>query len=62
MLAPDEFASLLEIGDTRENTPAPAIPAEHRARPVVLGYLADIAGGLRMTTLGRIRIYAVKLA
>src|SRR5450631_4782579 len=51
-----EFASLLTVGNTRFNAPVPAIPAEHSDRLIALGYLADIAGRLRMTTPGRIRI------
>jgi hypothetical protein len=53
-----EFASLLAVGNTRVSDPAPAIPAEHSARLIALGYMADLEGRLRMTTPGRIRIAA----
>ena len=53
-----EFASLLVVGNVRPNDPAPTIPAEHSARLVALGYIADLEGKLRMTTPGRIRIAA----
>ena len=62
MLSPEEFASLLTIGNTPVNSPAPAIPAEHSARLIALGYALDLAGRLRMTTPGRYRIYAGQLA
>jgi hypothetical protein len=58
MLSPEEFASLLLVGNTPVNGSAPAIPAAHSARLIALGYMADIAGRLRMTTPGRFRIYA----
>jgi len=62
-LTPEEFASLLTVGSTSAVTSPPAvIPAEHRDRLIALGYMADIAGRLRMTTPGRIRIYAGQLA
>jgi hypothetical protein len=63
MLTPEEFASLLAVGNTSAVTCPPAvIPAEHRARLIALGYIADIEGRLRMTTQGIIRIYAGQLA
>jgi hypothetical protein len=62
MLTTEEFASLLSVGNARVNDWAPAIPAAHSARLITLGYLVDIAGRLRMTTPGRIRIYAGQLA
>ena len=63
MLTPEEFASLLTVGNTSAVTSPPAvIPAEHRDRLIALGYMADISGRLRMTTPGRIRIYAGQLA
>jgi hypothetical protein len=63
MLSPDEFASLLLVGNTPAVTRPPAvIPAEHSARLIALGYMVDIDGRLRMTTPGRIRIYAGQLA
>jgi hypothetical protein len=58
MLSPEEFASLLTVGNTRVNDSAPAIPAEHSARLIALGYVADLADRLRMTTPGRIRLAA----
>jgi hypothetical protein len=62
ILSPEEFASLLLVGNTPVNGPAPAIPAAHSARLIELGYMADIAGRLRMTTPGRFRIYAGQIA
>ena len=62
MLTTEEFASLLTVGNARVNDLAPAIPAAHRARLIALGYMVDLAGKLRMTTPGRIRIYAGQLA
>jgi hypothetical protein len=61
-LTREEFASLLKIGETHIHAPAPTIPAEHSARLIALGYMADLEGRLRMTTPGRIRIYAGQLA
>ena len=58
MLSPEEFASLLTVGNTPVNSPVPAIPAEHRAQLIALGYVVDLAGRLRMTTAGRYRMYA----
>ena len=59
MLSHEEFASLRLVGDTPAvNGPPTVIPPAHRARLIALGYLADIAGRLRMTTPGRIRIAA----
>jgi hypothetical protein len=59
MLTPEEFASLLTVGNTPAvNCPPEVIPAEHSARLIALGYMVDLAGRLRMTTPGRIRIYA----
>jgi hypothetical protein len=62
MLTDDEFVSLLTVGNAPVNGSAPAIPAEHSARLIALGYIADIAGRLRMTTPGRYRIYAGQIA
>jgi hypothetical protein len=63
MLTPEEFASLLTVGNTPAvNCPPEVIPAEHSARLIALGYMVDLAGRLRMTTPGRIRIYAGQLA
>jgi hypothetical protein len=61
-LSHEEFASLLTVGNVRVNSAAPEIPAQHSARLVALGYMVDLAGRLRMTTPGRIRIYAGQLA
>ena len=61
-LTTEEFASLLAVGNTGVNGPAPAIPAEHAALLMTLGYMVDLEGRLRMTTAGRIRIYAGQLA
>jgi len=41
---------------------APVIPAEHSARLIALGYMVYLASRLRMTTPGRVRIYAGQLA
>ena len=62
LLSPEEFASLLTIGNTPVISPAPAIPAENSARLIALGYVVDLAGRLRMTTAGRYRLYARQLA
>jgi hypothetical protein len=63
MLTSEEFASLLIVGNLCAVTNPPAvIPAEHSAKLIGLGYMADIQGRLRMTTPGRIRIYAGQLA
>ncbi|MBR1211268.1 hypothetical protein [Bradyrhizobium sp. JYMT SZCCT0180] len=61
LLNPDEFDSLLAVGKTPINRCAPAIPAAHSARLIALGYMVDLEGRLRMTTPGRIRIYAGQL-
>jgi hypothetical protein len=54
---PEEFASLLTVGNTCAVREPPAvIPAEHSARLIELGYIPDLAGRLRMTTAGRSRI------
>jgi hypothetical protein len=63
ILTPEEFSSLLLVGNTSAMTRLSAvIPAEHSARLIALGYMVDIEGRLRMTTPGRIRIYAGQLA
>jgi hypothetical protein len=57
MLTREEFASLLLVGNTSAVSDPPAvIPAEHSARLIALGYMVDLAGRLRMTTPGRLRI------
>jgi hypothetical protein len=59
ILTREEFFSLLTVGNTCAVTDPPAmIPAEHSARLIALGYMADIAGRIRMTTIGRRRIAA----
>jgi hypothetical protein len=59
MLTREEFASLLLVGNTcAVLDPPAAIPAEHSAKLIMLGYIADLAGRLRMTTAGRLRIAA----
>src|SRR5271169_5109518 len=59
ILTPEEFASLVTVANTCAVTRRPAaIPAEHSARLIALGYIVDIAGRLRMTTPGRQRIAA----
>jgi hypothetical protein len=52
-LTAEEFASLCVVGNTPVNSRAPVIPVEHSARLIALGYMADIADRLRMTTPGR---------
>jgi hypothetical protein len=57
ILTREEFTSLLTVGNTSAVSDPPAvIPAEHSARLIALGYMADMAGRLRMTTTGRARI------
>jgi hypothetical protein len=56
-LTRDEFASLVVVGNTCAVLEPPAtIPVEHSARLIALGYMADVADRLRMTTPGRTRI------
>jgi hypothetical protein len=56
-LTREEFASLLNIANTSAVLEPPAvIPAEHSVRLIGLGYMADLAGRLRMTIDGRYRI------
>jgi hypothetical protein len=58
-LTRDEFASLLTVGKTCAVLEPPAvIPAEHSARLIGLGYMADLSGRLRMTSPGRRRLAA----
>ena len=60
-LTREEFASLLKVANTSAVLDPPAvIPAEHSARLIELGYMADLAGRLRMTTAGRYRITAAE--
>jgi hypothetical protein len=57
MLSSEEFASLLKVANTNAVLEPPAvIPAEHSARLIEIGYMADLDGRLRMTTVGRYRI------
>jgi hypothetical protein len=57
MLTREEVASLLIVGNTCAVLEPPAvIPVEHSARLIALGYMVDLAGRLRMTTPGRLRI------
>jgi hypothetical protein len=59
MLTPEEFASLLTVGNTFAATDPPAvIPAEHSAKLMALGHMVHLMGRLRMTTTGRQRIAA----
>ena len=58
MLTQEEFASLLLVGTPSVYGSPTAIPPEHSARLIALGYMADIQGRLRMTTPGRIRLAA----
>ena len=58
LLTREEFASLLTVGSCSVIDPTAAIPAQHGARLIGLGYMVDIAGRLRMTTPGRQRIAA----
>ena len=58
MLTTEEFASLVIVGNAPANSSAPVIPRAHSARLIALGYMADLAGRLRMTTPGRMRINA----
>jgi hypothetical protein len=54
ILTRKEFASLLLVGNTSAVLAPPAIiPAEHSAKLIALGYMADLSGRLRMTTPGR---------
>jgi hypothetical protein len=62
ILTPEEFASLLLVGNSSALFRPPVVPAEHGDRLISLGYMVDIGGRLRMTTPGRIRIYAGQLA
>lgn len=61
-LTREEFASLLTVGNAFVRSSPPAIPAEHSARLIALGYMVHVEGRLRITTPGRIRIYAGQLA
>jgi hypothetical protein len=58
LLTSEEFSSLVLVGNTLPSHPPALVPAEHSARLIALGYMTDLAGRLRMTTPGRIRIAA----
>jgi hypothetical protein len=57
-LTAEEFASLFVVGNVPPNGRAPIIPGAHRDRLIALGYMVFLSGRLRMTTNGRVRIYA----
>jgi hypothetical protein len=60
-LTSEELASLLKVGNTCAVREPPAIiPAEHSTRLIQLGYMAHMAGRLRMTATGRYRIVAAE--
>ena len=61
-LTAEEFASLLVVGNVPPNGRAPIIPPAHSDRLIALGYMVFLSGRLRMTTNGRVRIYAGQLA
>jgi hypothetical protein len=59
ILTREEFASLLTVGNTcAVLEPPAAIPADHSASLIRLGYMVNLSGRLRMTSLGRSRIKA----
>jgi hypothetical protein len=58
MLTREEFASLLTVGRCTVFEPPAVIPVKHSGRLIALGYIADIADRLRMTTPGGRRIDA----
>lgn len=59
MLTPEEFASLLKVGNSLPvRDPPVVIPSEHSARLIELGYMVQLDGRLRMTSPGRVRMYA----
>jgi hypothetical protein len=53
MLTHEEFGSLLAVGRAPVNSRPAVILPDHSARLIALGYMADIAGRLRLTTPGR---------
>jgi hypothetical protein len=57
-LSEHEFASLLKVGNTAVNGSPAAIPTEHSARLIRLGYMMDLAGRLRLAGPSRVRIAA----
>jgi hypothetical protein len=52
-LTHEEFASLQHCAKGLMHH---AIPAEHKARLIQLGYIQELSGGLRLTNAGRLRI------
>ena len=61
-LSPQEFASLLTVGKRRREQRRP-YDTRRPHRPIDrMGYLVQLAGRLRMTILGRYRIYAEHLS
>jgi hypothetical protein len=62
-LCPEELASLLTVANTpAETSPPEIIPAAHSKRLIAMGYMVHLSGRLRMTTQGRMRIYAKLLS
>lgn len=62
LLSSEEFVSLLTVANTSAVTSPPAvIPAEHSKRLIAMGYMVQLSGRLRMTSPGRMRIYAEQL-
>ena len=55
-LTREEFVSLLTVGNCSTKDPPAAIPVEHSAKLIALGYVVDLVGRLRMTTPGRQRM------
>jgi hypothetical protein len=56
-LTREELVSLLKVANTSAVLEPPAvIPAEHSARLIGLGYMADLEGRLRMTSAGSFRV------
>jgi hypothetical protein len=56
MLTKEELESLVTVGNTSEFDRPAVIPAAHATTLIELGYIVDLAGRLRMTTLGRMRL------
>jgi hypothetical protein len=56
MLTEEKFESLVMVGNTSEFDRPVVIPAAHAATLIELGYIVDLAGKLRMTTPGRMRL------
>jgi hypothetical protein len=47
---------LTTVGDAPVHGSAPAIPAEHSARLIALGYMVHLEGRLRTITPGKVRL------